>query len=99
MENNLTHSELLQEDGHWEDLPFYQDVDDVFDALREFTGYDDFMLSGNTLSYGDDFEKVLTDKEWVSASELTEFNTISFYQIAMEWCHQGSPSWQDLPEY
>ncbi len=99
MENNLSHSEMMREDGHWADLPFCQDVEDIFDALRSFTGHDDFYFIDGTLSYGDDNEKVLSNKDWAAVADMTEFNVISTYQIATEWCHQDSPSWQDLPEY
>jgi hypothetical protein len=97
MENNLSISEIMQEDGHLNQLPSWEEVASVLSALTTVTGEDSFLLVENfTLAYGDDYEKPVTPDMWEQVGD--EANLITQYakDIALEWCHIKSGDWTDL---
>jgi len=99
MDNNLSISEIMQEDGHLYDLPSEQDVSDVFDALVKVTGHDEFILTPEyTLGFGDDLDTPVTEKMWRDVGEEANLVASYAYQIATEWCHIEAPSWHNLSE-
>jgi hypothetical protein len=97
MENNLSISEILQEDGHLERTPSWGEVASLHDALVRVTGEDNFLQAPDfTLAYGDDYENPVTDEMWIQVG--AEANLVAPYarEVAVEWCHIEAPSWQDL---
>jgi len=87
----LSTNDAMREDGHQYPAEKPEDAHEIYQAVCEVTGYQDFICVGTgkdmQVYYGDNYEILLDDEQLTAASEITKYKEWFVKEIMLQhWC-------------